>query len=174
MVENIAIIGLDREQSYETAKLLASELDMHFLDTIELFEFDNIPRTLSDMIKEYGLLYFRKKEKGALKYASEFSQTIIHCESGMAMRKANFSSLKENCLIIYLHNSASVIERKLKAKKYKTTEEAKLFKIGIGQIKNRITNLKNNSDIIIDAKNKSTLKLASESLRKIKEFYGVN
>ena len=174
MVENIAIVGLDREQSYETAKLLASELDMHFLDTIELFEFDNIPRTLSDMIKEYGLLYFRKKEKGALKYASEFSQTLIHCESGMAMRKANFDNLKTNCLVIYLHNSASVVERKIKSKKYKTIEEAKLFKISLDQIKNRIANLKKYSDIIVDAKNKSTLKLASEVLRKIKEFYGVN
>ena len=100
MVENIAIIGIDRQQAYETAKLLASELEMHFLDTIELFEFDNVPRTLSDMIKEYGLRYFRKKEKGTLKYASEFNQTVINCESGMAMKKKNFESLRQNCLSI--------------------------------------------------------------------------
>ena len=174
MVENIAIIGLNRDQSYEVAKLLASELDMHFLDTIELFEFDNIPRTLSDMIREYGLLYFRKKEKGTLKYASEFSQTIIHCESGMAMRKVNFESLKKNCLVIYLHNSPSVVERKLKAKKFETLEQARIFKISAEQIKNRIANLKKYSDIIVDAKGKSDLKLSSEILRKIKDFYGIN
>ena len=40
MVQNIAIIGLDRDVAYEVSKMVANQLEMHFLDTIDLFEFD--------------------------------------------------------------------------------------------------------------------------------------
>ena len=125
------------------------------------------------MIKEYGLLYFRKKEKGTLKYAAGFSQTVINCESGMAMRKLNFERLSKNCLIIYLHQSVSVINKKLNAKKYQTPELKKFYNVGIEKLNHRIKNLKKYSNIQIDAKGKSSLKLCSEIIRNIKEYYNV-
>ena len=57
MVQNIAIVGLNRSQAYEVGKLLAEELDMHFFDCLELFEFDNIPRTFPMMLEEFGEKY---------------------------------------------------------------------------------------------------------------------
>ena len=93
MVSNIAIIGLNRKMSRKVSELLSEELQMHFLDTIELFEFDNIPRTLSDIIRENGLRYFREKEKSLTGYASGFENTVIHAESGCVNCLKNIKKL---------------------------------------------------------------------------------
>ena len=63
MIQNIAIIGLNRDVSYEVAKQLATELDMFFFDALELFEFDNMPKTFSSLLSDFGEKYYRRKEK---------------------------------------------------------------------------------------------------------------
>lgn len=174
MVQNIAIVGLNRKQSYEIAKLLAEELDMHFFDCLELFEFDNIPRSFPTMLKAYGEKYYRKKEKGMLKYVAGFCETVIHLESGMAELKTNIKAVKENCLLIYLHVPASKVKCKLDREKYDTKEEKKFFNIPPARIDERIENLKKGADIVILASSGSALKLTSEILRQIKAYYQVN
>lgn len=173
MVQNIAIVGLNRKQSYEVAKLLAEELDMHFFDCLELFEFDNIPRTLPVMLEEYGEKYYRKKEKGIIKYASGFSETVINLEGGMAELKTNFKSIKQNCLLIYLHVPASKIKSKLSREDYKSKQEKRFFDISMSRLSKRITNLKAGADIIVPASSGSALKLTSEVLRSIKAYYSI-
>ena len=101
MVQNIAIVGLNRTKVYEVAKLLAEQLDMHFFDSLELFEFDNIPRNLSQMLEEYGEEYYRKKEKGMIGYVSGFTNCVINLESGMAESVVNFNQIKETSILIY-------------------------------------------------------------------------
>lgn len=170
MVQNIAVVGLVREQAYEVSKLLAEELEMHFFDCIELFEFDNAPRNLTIMLRELGEKYYRKKEKGALKYASEFVNTVINLEAGMACRE-NFKTIKENCLFIYLHVPQGQVKKKLSGGKYRSIEEKKFFDVPPSKIKERIEKYKKNADIIIPASKGSALKISSEALRKIRAFY---
>ncbi len=173
MVENIAIVGLNREQSYEVAKQVATQLDMYFFDSLELFEFDNIPRTLSQMLEEYGEAYFRKKEKSILKYACNFSETVIHLESGMANDMNNFKTVKSNCLLIYIHQSSTKIKAQITKTQYKTKELRKMFDITKVQIDKRIERLKKEADIVVDASRGSDMKIASDILRSIKNYYNV-
>ena len=63
MISNIVVLGMNRGITRQVAEMLSEQLQMHFVDTLELFEFDNIPRSLSDILKEQGEAYFRKKEK---------------------------------------------------------------------------------------------------------------
>jgi len=170
MVENIAIVGLDRRRSYEIAKMLASELEMQFLDTIELFEFDNAPRTLSVMLNEFGLNYFRKKEKGAIGYAAEFSNTVIHLESGMAENQANFESLKQTCLLIYIHKPTTQIKQCLENQKYDDDILSKFYNVSINKLRSRAKELKQKSQIVITDSQQSSLKIVSEILREIKKY----
>ncbi len=172
MVNNIAVVGLERDRAYEVTKVLSTMLDMHFFDCIELFEFDNIPRSLATMLSEYGEKYYRETEKGMLKYASGFEETIINLESGMAC-KENFATIKKNCLLVYLHSPASKVEKYLSKKKYPSKEEKKFFDVPLEKIKKRIEAYKQNADIMVKASSGSALKIASEVLRKIKEFYKV-
>jgi len=171
MIQNLAIVGLDRKQSYEIAKLLAQELDLYFFDCLELFEFDNIPRTFKVMLEDYGQSYFRKKEKSIIGYASSFNNCVINLESGMAENNSNFTKIKKNCLLIYIHSPASVIHRKLQTRKYNSEVEKKFYNISPVKIQKRIKSLKENSDIIVNASFGSSLKIVSEILRKINIYY---
>ena len=173
MVQNIAIVGLNRSQAYEVGKLLAEELDMHFFDCLELFEFDNIPRTFPMMLEEFGEKYYRQKEKGMLKYAAGFNECIINLECGVAESKSKLETVKSNCLLIYLHAPASKIKKKIEKVKYATKYEKKFFDVSLEKVNARIKALKEEADIVVPAIQGSALKLCSEILRKIKAYYNV-
>ena len=172
MVQNIAIVGMNRAKAYEVAKLLAEELDMHFFDCLELFEFDNIPRSFPEMLKTYGEKYYRKKEKGMLKYVAGFNECVIHLESGMCEKEENFKTIKSNCLLVYIHKPTCKITKELSKIKYKTKEEKKFFGISDEKIHDRIKAYKHNADVIVPIQG-SALKIVSEILRKIKGYYNV-
>ena len=171
MVSNIVIVSLNREISRQVGEILAEELEMHFLDTIELFEFDNIPRSLSDILKENGEKYFREKEKSLTGYASGFENTVINIESGCCLVAKNIKKLKENCLVIYLHFPPNTIKKYLDKKNYETEELKKFYNITLKKIERRAEILSDKADIRISASNKSFLKLSSEVLRAINAYY---
>ena len=111
MVQNIAIIGLNRELAYEVSKQLAEELYMHFFDCLQLFEFDNIPRTFPELLEQFGEQYYRKKEKSLTEYASGFNECVINFESGVCENIKNLETIKSNCLLVYLHVTPSKIKK---------------------------------------------------------------
>ena len=174
MIQNIAVVGIDRDIAYEVSKLIASELDMHFLDTIDLFEFDNKPRTLSDILELCGIRYFREKEKGTLKYVSDFNNSVINLESGMAECQGNFKIIKTNCLVVYLKQNTNELFEKLSKKDYKSKALRNFYCVSEKVIGKRDINLSKNADIVINIDGFSPLKTASEVIRQIKIFFGAN
>ena len=171
MVQNIAIVGLNRDKAYEVAKTLAGELDMFFFDALELFEFDNMPRTLSIILKEYGEEFYRRKEKGIISYASGFSNCVINLESGFSENQDNFEIIKENCLLVYLAEATNIVQEEIEKKNYQTKEESKFFVVQEQILKERAEELEKNADVIVNASNGSALKIASETIRMIKNYY---
>ena len=171
MVQNIAIIGLDRNMAYDVSKTLAGELDMFFFDALELFEFDNIPKTFSSMLKEYGVEYYRGKEKSIIGYSSEFNNCVINLEGGMAENENNFKKLKETCLIVYLAVAPNIVKEKIEKVIYKTPEEEEFFNVDYETLKRRAEALEKNSDVIVNASEGSQLKIVSEIIRAMKNYY---
>lgn len=171
MVSNIVVLGINRDMTRQVAEILSEQLEMHFLDTIELFEFDNIPRSFSDILKTQGERYFREKEKSLTGYVSSFDNTVIHAESGSVIKSKNIKKFKEHCLIIYIHYPASMIKKILGEKKYDTVELKKFFNISIDRVQRRIGLLKKQSDIVVTGSGKSSLKITSEILRSIDNYY---
>ena len=94
MVQNIAITGFDRELLKKVGKALAEDLEMFYVDTIELYEFDHIPHTMTDMIKAQGLKEFRDKEIGTIGYVTDFNNAVITFESGAIKCKKNIEKLR--------------------------------------------------------------------------------
>ena len=174
MVQNIAIIGLDRDIAYEVSKMVASELEMHFLDTIDLFEFDNKPRTLSDMLSEFGIRYFRQKEKGTIKYVTGFTNSVINIESGAAEFRGNFKELKTNCLVIYLRQDVREFLQAMNKKQFKDEILKEFYYASPSAIQRRDNNLLTDAHIVIDIYDQSSFKISSEVIRKIKSHYGVD
>ncbi len=170
MVENVAIVALDRKFAYDVSKQLAKVLDMNFLDCLELFEFDNIPRSLATMLKDYGEKYYRKEEKGTIKYASGFCNTVINLESGMAC-KENFNVVKQNCLLVYLHIAKGELKKRFSKLKFFTEEEEKFFVLTDAKIERRIKALKENANIVINVGHDSALKVCSDVVREMRLYF---
>jgi len=171
VVQNIAIVGLNRDKAYEVAKMLATELDMFFFDALELFEFDNMPRTFSVMLKEFGEEYYRRKEKGIIGYASDFSNCVINLESGFCEKSENFDVIKSNCLVVYLAEASNTVKEELDKLSFETEDENKFFKVSEETLKQRAMSLETNADIIVNASEGSSLKVVSEIIRMIKNYY---
>lgn len=171
MINNIVIVGINRKVSRQVGEILTEQLGMHLLDTIELFEFDNIPRTFEDILKEQGVSYYRKKEQGIIGYASEFENTVIHIESGAVNKKANLHRLKEFALVVYLHIPAGKIKDYLNNQEYVSKELKKFFNISLDSVSARIEKLKKQCNIKINAYGKSPLRLSSEIIRAMNEYF---
>ena len=171
MVQNVAIVGLDRAKAYEVAKMLANELDMFFFDALELFEFDNMPRTLPLIIKEYGIDFYRKKEQGIISYASGFSNCVINLESGFSSIENNFETIKENCLLVYLAEAPNIVKERVDKQAFETDEERLFFIVDEDVLKRRAEAIQNNADVIVNASNGSSLKIVSETIRMIRNYY---
>ena len=174
MISNIAIISFKHEQAYEVSKLLAQEFDMQFLDTVELFEFDNIPRGQTEMIAEFGLRTYRKKFRSTVKYASFFENTVVNIDSSVAQTPDIFEIVKKNCVLIYLNNGTKRVKNYLDKQQYKTKELKKLYKISLAQVEKMAKNIKQEADITINVNGYSDLKISSLIIRNLKEFYKVD
>lgn len=171
MIQNIAVVGLNREKSYEVAKMLANELDMFFFDALELFEFDNLPRTFPSMLKEFGEEYYRRKEKGIIGYASEFTNCVINLESGMAENVKNFEKIKETSVVVYLAEAINIVKENIDKQDFKTEEERAFYNVEYGTLKLRAQALTENANIIVNAAEVSSLKIVSEVIRMLKNYY---
>ena len=171
MITNIVIASIDRKESREVAEIVAEQLGMHVLDTIELFEFDNIPRSLGQILEEQGEQYFRKKEKSLSGYVSEFENTVISVESGCVLEPTNIEKLKTSAIIVYLNKSQKAIKEILKTQNYANKYLAKFYNISLDKIRNRVNLWKNSSDIVINTNNKSSLKVGAEVIRAMEEYF---
>ena len=171
MVQNIAIVGLDRKKAYEVAKTLAEELDLFFFDALELFEFDNLPRTFPSMLKEFGENYYRRKEKGIIGYASEFTNCVINLEGGFCENLDNIKKIKESSLLVYLAEAPNIVKEDVEKREFFNQEERNFFVVSEEVLKQRASLIENSADVIVNASSGSSLKIASETIRMIKNYY---
>ena len=90
---NIVLVGLDYNYCLEVGKMLSSQLEMYFLDSQGLYEFDIRPKTMEDIINEMGMDYYRKAQSGTIKYICSFTSSILVVESGALMNEENVNKL---------------------------------------------------------------------------------
>ena len=171
MVQNIAITSFDREFAKKVGKELSSLLDMFYIDTIELYEFDHIPHTMTDMLKAQGISEFRDKECGTIGYVTDFANTVITFESGAVKRKKNIKRIKERCEFIYLHKDLDDVKNILENIKYPSAIVKKFFNIPVKSIEVRDKILNTNADFTIDIDKKSPGMVAKDIIEKITKKY---
>ncbi|MBQ9790135.1 MAG: hypothetical protein IJW24_00885 [Clostridia bacterium] len=171
MVSNIVIVGINRKMSRSVAEMVAEQLGMHFLDTIELFEFDNIPRNLSTILKEQGEAYFRKKEKSLSGYVGEFENTVIHAESGSVLEESNVEKLKQNAVVVYLHAPISKTKAEIHSADYQDGHLKKFFDVSLEKVRNRANLWKIKADIVVETKSGSALKVSADAIRAIEAYF---
>jgi len=172
MVQNIALFSFDRLLSYEVGKLLSEQLDMSFLDTVELFNFDNAPRNQQTVIAEFGLKVYRKSFRSTVKGASFFENTVINVDYPVLSSKDILDIVKQNCLVIFLDTGNKRAYNKIKKTKH-SKELAKIYSLKEDVFEKYHSKIQAEADICIKCLKNGELKIVSDIIRHIKEFYMV-
>lgn len=169
---NIILMGLDYFYTLEVGKLLSDQLEMYFLDSQGLYEFDIKPKTIDNIVSEFGMDYYRKAQSGTVKYICSFNSSILAIESGVVLNQENMEKLDKYGLIVYIRQSKELLQS-LYAKTNELSDIKKqIYHLTNEEIETRDEKLKIASEILVED-NGEPLRCVSEILKGIKQFYGV-
>jgi len=103
-MKNIILVGLEGTNKSEIGKDLALKLKMKFIDTDEMMKRES-GLSLSELLKKYGVKYFRSLENEIIEKISGVSNTVIVVGGGSILKGKNVKVLKRNGLLISLITS---------------------------------------------------------------------
>ncbi|MBN2097070.1 MAG: shikimate kinase [Candidatus Omnitrophica bacterium] len=110
---NIVLVGFMGTGKTAVAKLLAKSLNMKYICTDEVIE-DKERRSINEIFKKSGEVYFRRAEKEVIKKVAELDKFVIDCGGGVILDEENVQNLKTNGKIICLQAAAEVILERTK------------------------------------------------------------
>lgn len=171
--ENIVVLSLIANQRNEVSNILASELEMYFLDVNKLIAFDISPVAVPEYIKEYGIEYYRKTQYHTCKYTSFFKNTVISPDINIVLNEHILINFKKTSLIVFLNNKKSDVKNFFKNEKYVLPEEEEAFRVNDNNINSFNKAAQNFADIIIDCEKKSAFSICSDIIRELKKMYEV-
>jgi shikimate kinase len=90
------------------AKLLAKDMAMKYISTDEVIE-DKERRSINEIFKKSGELYFRRVEKEIVKKVAQLNNFVIDAGGGVVLDKENIQNLKRNGKVVCLCATAEVI-----------------------------------------------------------------
>lgn len=165
-MKNIILIGFMGTGKTTVGKELARIKDMDFLDMdLELEKKEK--KTINQIFKEHGEVYFREKESELLKEISCLENTIISTGGGVVENESNGEILKNIKNVIWLDGNVNTIANNLE------NEIDKRPKLkNINDLKNYIQELLNHryekyrkcSDIKINIDDKNIAQVVREIL----------
>ena len=110
-MNNIILIGFMGSGKTTLGKLLADELKYTFIDSDQYIESQE-KRSITEIFKQEGELYFRKKEKEFLLHAKLLDKCVISTGAGLPTIGDNMQQLNALGLTIWLDvNALTLIER---------------------------------------------------------------
>ncbi|MHC2994437.1 MAG: hypothetical protein IBV53_02885 [Candidatus Atribacteria bacterium] len=166
-MKNIILVGLEGTNKLEIGKDLALKLKMKFVDTDEMMKRES-RLGLSELLKKYGVKYFRSLENEIIEKISSASNTVIVVGGGSILRGKNVKALMRNGYFISLITSKIYLKiNKIKDEKYRLLSQwDQLFQSAKG-----ILNLKTPSfpaaDYIIDITDLSIEEINQKIIKKL-------
>ena len=101
MVKNIVLVGLMGCGKTTVGKLLASKLNMSFIDTDSQIE-QHAGRSINQIFEKYGETHFRNLEHQIAIELSNKSGYVISTGGGFVENTDNINLLKDNSVLFYL------------------------------------------------------------------------
>jgi shikimate kinase len=166
MKKNIVLVGFMGSGKSLTSNNLAGALDRKVFSTDKLIE-QREGRTITEIFRDSGEVYFRKIEKEVVKEVSGQTGIIIDCGGGAVLDSENLADLKKNGLVIYLSAPPERIYNNIKSQKHRPLLNVEDPKSKIGELLEARKSYYEKADIIIDA-DKPIGQIAEDILEVIK------
>ena len=176
MKQNLLVVSYDYEKSKGLAKKLAESFSMRFFDQRELFEFDHMPRTFSEVFALNGKDYVLKNMRSIVKMELDFDDAVFVADISFADNCYDlFYKIKLSNFVVFLKKDRSEEYAEILAKTYKTEEEKSFYEMSEGLLKLREETIFNDcADITVDIGGLSDEQIIDEIVDKIKNYYSVN
>ena len=110
-MKNVILIGMPAVGKTTIGKRIASQLNMHFIDTDDVIR-EACMTTLPDLLTKYGLDGFKKIEERVICDCNYTNAVIATGGSAVYGEKA-MEHLKKNGVVVYLQISYEEIEKRL-------------------------------------------------------------
>jgi len=110
---NIAVIGLFTAFNVETARVIADDFGLHFLDGNKYLEYD-ITYSIRKILEDFGEEYFLKCELKNYKTLSEFDATAIGVSATALLNAENIKNLRKTSYIVMLNANEQSTKRRFK------------------------------------------------------------
>lgn len=174
MKENILIVSYDQGLSRKIADKLADIFSMRVFSAIELFEFDNAPRTLSEMIAIRGVDYVKSELAGAVKFSTDYENVVFVADISMHETCMDFMpKVISKYLVILLQSDPESEEISLANKIYDSYERELLYhnREYLEIAENSLSEI---ADVVVQITGKSDDEIVADTLGAIKAIYNLN
>lgn len=173
MKGNLFLVSYNYDLSKRIAKSLAQEFSLRVFDQRELFDFDNMPRTFSDILTGQGSEFILKKFRSILKMELDFEDSIFISDISFADNCYDlFYKIKLNNFVVFMYKDLEKELQDLKQKKFSTEAEREFFVTDKVQLQNRENLIKNDcADISVDVTGLSDVEIVQKIINQIKIFY---
>lgn len=112
-IANICLIGFMGAGKTSVGRLVAEQLQFHYLDTDEMIQAAT-GKTIGDIFSANGEPAFRALEEKAVQELAGKTRTVISAGGGLPVNPANLDSLKSHALIVCLWASPAKIWERVK------------------------------------------------------------
>lgn len=173
MKGNLFLVSYNYDLSKRIAKSLAQEFSLRVFDQRELFDFDNMPRTFSDVMSQQGSEFILKKFRSILKMELDFEDAIFISDISFADNCYDlFYKIKLNNFVVFIYKDIEKELQDLKQKKFSSEAEREFFDTNKAQLNNRENLIKNDcADISVDVTGLSDSEIIQKIINQIKIFY---
>ena len=166
-MKNISLIGPMGSGKSTIGALLASKLDLDFIDLDEQIELKT-GQKISEIFEQKGEDFFRTIESEILRDFSSKSDQIISTGGGAVQNEQNLKTLKESSITIYLKTSPKVLFDRIKEDTSRPLlQTEKPFETICQLLKKRAANYEK-ADIIVVTDGKTTEEIVEEIIKNVK------
>lgn len=129
MKQNIMVVSYNYELSKNIAHKLAETFNMRAFDQIELFEFDNLPRTFDEVLKIKGSEYVLKELRSIVKMELDFDNVSFAADISLAETSEDiFYRMKLSNFVIFMFKPLEIEMAELGKIKYISEDTKNFFK----------------------------------------------
>lgn len=108
---NIVLVGFMGTGKTAVGRALSKRLKMTYISTDEVI-IDKERRSINDIFKKSGEVYFRRVEKEVVEKVSELENFIIDAGGGAVLDEDNLKNLKRNGLVVCLSATPEIIQER--------------------------------------------------------------
>ena len=117
------------------ATFLADMFDMRFFDMYDMFNFDNSPNTLTDVLKINGSDYVDKQMRGIMKSEFDFSGVVFVVDTKIiSICKDLFEDIRKGNIVIFLRRDFKTEFYQREHFLFRSPEEKEYYSLKIDEL----------------------------------------